>query len=72
MPRTKTEVPADFLTPAEVAARLQVSKQALSYWRSKGEGPLSIKVLGSVRYPRRDFESWVTAQMQATSRGGVA
>lgn len=71
MPKTASPV-ADYLTPAEVASRLSVSKQSLSYWRSKNEGPLSIKILGSVRYPRVEFEKWMTAQRETSARGGAA
>ncbi|CPW83181.1 helix-turn-helix transcriptional regulator [Mycobacteroides abscessus] len=59
----------DFLTPAQVAGRLQVSRQTLSYWRSKNTGPLSIQVGSSVRYPRHEFEAWLARQTALTARG---
>ncbi|BBZ83103.1 hypothetical protein MABM_30190 [Mycobacteroides abscessus] len=59
----------EFLVPAQVSAMLQVSRQTLSYWRSKNTGPMSIQVGSSVRYPRHEFESWLARQTELTARG---
>lgn len=59
----------EFLVPAQVSARLRVSRQTLSYWRSRNSGPLSIQVGSSVRYPRHEFEAWLAKQTEATARG---
>ncbi|SIE26055.1 helix-turn-helix transcriptional regulator [Mycobacteroides abscessus] len=63
------ELGADFLTPAQVAGHLQVSRQTLSYWRSKNTGPLSIQVGGSVRYPKGEFEGWLARRTEQSARG---
>lgn len=59
----------EFLVPAQVSATLQVSRQTLSYWRSKNTGPMSIQVGSSIRYPKREFESWLARQTELTARG---
>jgi len=51
--------PYAFLTGAEVAARLRVSKSALRGWRARGEGPPCRRVGGIYRYGRDEFEAWL-------------
>lgn len=60
---------SEYLTMQQVADRLQVSKQTLSYWRSKDIGPLSMQVGRGVRYPAEQFEAWVAKQAKDTARG---
>lgn len=62
---------ADFLTPVQVSERLQVSRQTLSYWRSKNTGPLSYRIGSLVRYPLPAFEAWLAAQAGESARGAV-
>ncbi|MEY8013947.1 helix-turn-helix transcriptional regulator [Mycobacterium servetii] len=62
----------EYLTMQQVADRLQVSKQTLSYWRSKNTGPLSMQVGRGVRYPVPEFEAWLAKQAQRTARGEKA
>lgn len=64
-----TAIEGEFLVPAQVSATLQVSRQTLSYWRSKNTGPMSIQVGSSIRYPKREFESWLERQTALTARG---
>lgn len=59
----------EYLTMQQVSDRLQVSKQTLSYWRSKDIGPLSMQVGRSVRYPAAQFEAWLAKQRRDTARG---
>lgn len=59
----------EFLVPAQVSARLRVSRQTLSYWRARNTGPMSIQVGSSVRYPRHEFEAWLARQAELTARG---
>ncbi|MBV0918043.1 Helix-turn-helix domain [Mycobacteroides abscessus subsp. massiliense] len=70
MARSKA-VPAgdEYLTPGQVSATLQVSRQTLSYWRSKNTGPLSIQVGSSIRYPRHEFEAWLAMCTEQSARG---
>ncbi|WP_157897334.1 helix-turn-helix transcriptional regulator [Mycobacteroides franklinii] len=59
----------DYYTAKEVAHRLGVSVQALSYWRAKNIGPKSVKLVGTLRYPVAAFEAWKAAQDELTARG---
>lgn len=59
----------DYLTPVQVSERLQVSRQTLSYWRSRNRGPISVQIGNSVRYPRTELEAWLTRQTAETARG---
>lgn len=69
-PAPLTEVvTADYLTPVQVSETLQVSRQTLSYWRSRNRGPLSVQVGQAVRYPRAAFESWLAETTRDTARG---
>jgi len=56
----------DFLTTAEVAVALQVSKATLDGWRCKGMGPKFTK-LGKrlVRYRWSDVRQWLEKQGRA-------
>ncbi|MBN7491651.1 helix-turn-helix domain-containing protein [Mycobacteroides abscessus subsp. abscessus] len=70
MAKTKeVVVESEFLVPAQVSSKLQVSRQTLSYWRSRNTGPLSIQVGSSVRYPKREFDAWLAKQAETTARG---
>lgn len=69
MARNKAVLAEEFLTPAQVAGRLQVSRQTLSYWRSRNTGPLSIQVGSSVRYPKDEFEAWLAMRTEQSARG---
>lgn len=70
-PVTVTAEVPEFLTAAQVADILKVSKQTLSYWRARDNGPMSERIGGSVRYPRIEFEAWLAAERAADRRGGV-
>lgn len=49
----------EFLTPKQVADRLQLSEWTLSCWRSRGHGPKFRKVGRLVRYKSDDLEAWM-------------
>lgn len=51
-----------FLKPSDVAARLQISTSKLSRWRNTNQGPVSVKLVGSIRYPAAQFETWLAAR----------
>lgn len=69
MARNKAVLAEEFLTPAQVAGQLQVSRQTLSYWRSRNTGPLSIQVGASIRYPKGQFEAWLAMCTEQSARG---
>lgn len=68
-PEAASDLP-EFLTTAEVAKRLRVSPKTVVYWRNRGEGPLSEKIMGNLRFPRVEFEAWLAAERAADRRGG--
>ena len=50
----------EFMTTAEVAARLRTPADTIRYWRSVGKGPASFKVGGRrVLYAREDVEAFI-------------
>lgn len=49
------------LTHTEVAEILRVSISTLALWRSKGTGPLFVKVGNGVRYPEADLAAFLEA-----------
>ncbi len=55
-----------YLTTAQAAEALSLSKSTLDNWRSQGRGPSYIKVGGAVRYRIADIESWVESQQVVT------
>ncbi|GAB4680647.1 helix-turn-helix domain-containing protein [Mycobacterium avium] len=67
-PKAASELP-EFLTTAEVAALLRVSPKTVVYWRNRGEGPVSEKIMGNLRFPRAEFEQWLTEQRESARRG---
>jgi predicted DNA-binding transcriptional regulator AlpA len=63
----------ELLTPEQVAEMLQVHPGTLENWRVRGEGPAFVK-LGNrrrspVRYPRKDVEDWIYADMKRDGKG---
>ena len=50
------------LTAAEVAAMLQVPRQTLYGWRSRGVGPTGLRVGRHLRYRLRDVEAWLDSR----------
>ena len=51
--------PIAYLTTKEAAEYLRISKQTLSNWRFRGEGPDYIKVGGRVVYASEDVSAWL-------------
>lgn len=71
------ERPAEeFLTTSEAAKLLGVSPATLATRRSRGGGPIYHKIMGAVRYRRKELEGWLskraftnTAQAQLAKEG---
>jgi predicted DNA-binding transcriptional regulator AlpA len=56
------QAPADFLTPAELCARLRgaVRESTLRNWRSQRRGPQHVRIGGrGILYPREAVERWL-------------
>ena len=52
----------------EAADYLCYSVRALQNWRCRGGGPLFVKISGrSVRYTRRDLQTWIDAKRVANT-----
>jgi excisionase family DNA binding protein len=63
----------DVMTPEEVAGYLQVPVATLYAWRTKGTGPLAIRVGKHLRYRRADVDAWLEerATGQTSPRGAA-
>jgi hypothetical protein len=57
--------PQALATPAEVAAWLQTTENALRLRRQRGTGPAFIKRGRTIRYAWRDVHSWALAGRSA-------
>lgn len=65
-----TDLSADeYLTTAEVAARLRMTQGGLRYWRHAKKGPPSFKVGDRTRYAVADVIAWENEQKRTTTRG---
>jgi excisionase family DNA binding protein len=51
-----------YLTPEEVAKRLQVSEGTLANWRSKRRGPPYMK-RGGILYPAEKLDAWEESKL---------
>jgi predicted DNA-binding transcriptional regulator AlpA len=58
-----------FLTGAEVATVLSRPIGTLYNWRSRGEGPPSVKIRGRVMYRSSELERWLAQQEHESRRG---
>ena len=64
---TNADVPAGerrLLTPAEVAAKLAVTENALAIWRYYRRGPNFFKLGRAVRYDADEIEEFTNANAQ--------
>jgi len=63
-------MPAEYLTPKQVAELLSISPETLQNWRVKRQGP-TFKKLGrgrtaKVLYTRQDVDAWVESMTRPT------
>jgi excisionase family DNA binding protein len=58
------------LSPATLAAYLDVPVKTIYVWRTNGTGPRGIRVGKHVRYRQADVDAWL--DRQADTRAGVA
>lgn len=65
------DVPAHYLTPAELVARYKntITLRTLANWRSIGEGPRYTKIGGRVLYPVDAVNSWEQARTLGAKAG---
>lgn len=55
----------DLMTMAELAAYLGVPQRTLYQWRTRGVGPVGMKIGRHVRYRRGDVEKWLDERAAA-------
>ena len=66
------------LDTAEAASLLRVKPSTLEFWRRKGKGPITVKLVRAVRYRRTDLDAFLSASTvrplgkAATILGGAA
>jgi excisionase family DNA binding protein len=60
----------EYLTEAEVAALLKVTRGTIKRWRREGTGPPSLRFGRTVRYRRRDVDAWAERQRDQRDQGG--
>lgn len=56
-----------WMTRAELAVRLRVSKSATEHWAATGVGPRFAKIGGRALYKLTDVEAWEEAQLRGES-----
>ena len=61
---------ASLLSPADVAAYLNVPVKTVYVWRSAGTGPRGMRVGKHVRYRQVDVDAWL--DRQADQRAGAS
>lgn len=61
------------LTTSKAAARIGMTKQALSYWRKKGTGPRYIKVgMSRILYRASDLDAYIASRTVDPTSAGEA
>lgn len=60
---------AELMTTEDVSTELGIPMGTLRYYRSKGDGPVSFRLAGRVRYRRAEVMAWVDDQERNTRRG---
>lgn len=63
---------SEIISTSAAAEILGVAPGTLRYWRYMDEGPRSFRVGRHVKYRREDITSWLSSQLESTSRGGIA
>jgi excisionase family DNA binding protein len=54
-----------FMSLSEAAAYLGIAAQTVYAWRSKGVGPVGVKLRGRVKYRQSDLDAWIAEQAEA-------
>ena len=55
----------EFLTRADVCDRLKISRKTLWEWTRDGIAPPTVKIGGTVRYPKSLLEKFLEGRVQA-------
>jgi len=62
---------AEWISPEQLAAELNIPVKTLYQWRYRGTGPRAHRIGKHVRYRRRDIEAWLATQADG-GRSGAA
>jgi predicted DNA-binding transcriptional regulator AlpA len=62
---------AEWISPSQLAAELDIPIKTLYQWRYRGTGPRAHRIGKHVRYRRRDIEAWLATQADG-DRGDAA
>jgi DNA-binding transcriptional MerR regulator len=57
------------MTIQDVSTALGIPPGTLRYYRSSGQGPMSFRLAGRVRYRRAEVMAWVEHQERNSRRG---
>jgi excisionase family DNA binding protein len=60
--------PREYLTPAQLADRLQVDRSTISRWAATDATMPVIRIHGVVRFRRDQLEAWLEAHTQGARR----
>jgi DNA-binding transcriptional MerR regulator len=61
------------MTTEDVSRATRIPAGTLRYFRSTGQGPMSFRLGGRIRYRHEDVMTWIEEQERNTRRGaGVA
>lgn len=61
----------DLMTSIEVAEYLSTAEATIRYWRHKGVGPRSVRLVGRVMYRRQDVDAWFMDQLESDDKVGA-
>jgi excisionase family DNA binding protein len=62
---TDPETPtADWLSPKEICAQLQIPEQTFYQWRVKNLGPRAYRIGRHLRVSRTDFNAWLASRLE--------
>lgn len=59
----------DYLTPKQVANRLNITVRTLRRWRQSGGGPPWMRLEGRIRYQTTDLTAWLDERRGAIAFG---
>ena len=62
---------AEWISPEQLAAEMDIPVKTIYQWRYRGTGPRAHRIGRHVRYRRRDIEAWLATQVDG-GRPGAA
>ena len=62
---------AEWISPEQLAAELDIPVKTLYQWRYRGTGPRADRIGKHVRYRRRDIEAWLATRADGGHSGAA-